>query len=87
MQRLQAEVQVERVLRTLRGAQVTHQVRHGLRDIRRLAELLGIGESMVGLIRRREAGELVRMGLPVEIAAVHQAAADSRSVAIDILGR
>ena len=42
---------------------------------------------MVGSIRRGQARELVRMGLPVEVAAVHQAAADGSAMAVDVLGR
>ena len=75
MQRLQAQIQQESVLRTLNTAQVTHQLRGCLCHISALAESLGIGQSVIRFIRCAESRELVRMGFPIEVSAVYDAAA------------
>ena len=36
-----------------------------------LAELLGVGDAVVALVRGAQAGELVGVGHPVKLAAVH----------------
>ena len=86
VQGLQAQVQVEGVLRALGRAQVPHQVGGGLHDIGRLAEAFGIGEAVVGGIGRGEAGEAFGVGFPWEVPAVHHGAAHAHAMSVDVFG-
>ena len=58
VERLQAEVQEECVLRSGDGAEVAHELGHELGGEAHLAERLDVGEAVVGLVGRAEAGEL-----------------------------
>ena len=84
VQGLQAEVQQEGVHRALDAAQVAHQLGCGFGDVGHLAESLRVGQAVVGLIGRTQAGELVGMGIPVEVAAVHNAAAYAGGVSVHV---
>ena len=87
VQALEAEVQVERVLRRLDAAEVAHELRGRLGDVGAgLAELLGVDHTVVGLVGRREAGILVRVGIPVEVAGIHDGSAHGGAVAVHVLG-
>ena len=68
---LQSEAEVEGILRALDRAEIPHQLAGCLGDVGEFPELPGVGESMVGRVRSGESGELVRVGFPVEVAAVH----------------
>ena len=59
VQRLQSEVQQECVLRGWNGAEVAHQLGNEFGGVGHLAELLGVGQSVVRLVGRGESGELV----------------------------
>ena len=99
MECLQAEVQQEGILGSRNAAQVAHQLCDELGGIGHLAKLLGVGQTMVGLVRSAEAGEFLfarrstvgsggtymRAGVPVEVAAVYDAATDLRGMSIHIL--
>ena len=82
---LDAEVQVKGVLGALDGAQVAHQLAGGLGDVGQFSEFLRIGEPVIGLVRGRQPGELLRVRLPVEVAAVDDGAADRGAVAVQVL--
>ena len=87
MQALQPQVQQEGILGGLDGPEVPHQLGRGLGDEGpALAELLGIGDAVIALVGGAQAGELVRVGHPVELSAVHDAAAHGGTVAVHILG-
>ena len=84
---LQAKVQDKGVLRGLAAAEVPHQLGGGLGDeSSALAEPLGIGDAVVALVGGGQAGELVGVGHPVKMAAVHDGAAHPGAVAVHILG-
>ena len=84
---LQAHVQVEGVLGGLDGAQVPHQLGGALGDEGALlAELFGVGDAVIAVVGGGEAGELVSVGHPVEVAAVHDGAAHGHAVAVHVLG-
>ncbi|CAN4040231.1 HTH-type transcriptional regulator immR, partial [Dysosmobacter welbionis] len=87
MEALQPQVQIEGVLGGLDGAEVPHQLGGALGDEGALpAELLRVGDAVVAVVRGAEAGELVRVGHPVELAGVHDGAAYRRAVAVHVLG-
>ena len=81
------DVQEERILRSLNGTEVAHELGGSLRDVGALAESLRVGEAVVARIRFGEALETVVVCFPIEVAAIHDAAADCHSVAIHVLGR
>ena len=84
---LQPDVQQEAVVGGGNGAQVPHELDGGLGDVGPLqTEALGVGDSVIALIRGGQAGELVGVGVPVELAAVHDGAAYGEGVAVHILG-
>ena len=86
-QGLQAHIQQEAVVGRGDGPQVPHELNGGLGDIGPTqAEALGIGHPVVALVGGGEAGELVRVGIPVKVAAVHNGAAHGEGVAVHILG-
>ena len=74
MKRLQTEVQDERVHGRRNGSEVAHELSHKLGDVAHLAKLLGVGQPVITVIGSAQAGELVGIGEPVEIAAVYHAA-------------
>src|SRR5699024_6770081 len=87
MEALQAQVEDKGVLRGLAAAEVPHQLGGGLGDEGpALAEPLGVGDAVVALVGGGQAGELVGVGHPVKVAAVHDGAAHTRAVAVHILG-
>ena len=58
-----------RIHRRRNGAEVAHELCHALRDERAaLAELLGVHNTVIGIIRRGQSWELVGMRHPVEVA-------------------
>ena len=76
-QGLDPQVQIKGIHRRLDGSQVAHQLRSRLGDVgAALTEFLCIGDPVIGLIRCGQSRELVRVGKPVEIPAVHDTAAD-----------
>ncbi len=50
------------------------------------AEALRVGDAVVALVRGAQAGELVGVGHPVELAAVHDGTAQHSAVAVHVLG-
>ena len=87
MQGLQTQVQIKGALGRLYRAQIPHQLGNALCDeSAALAELLSVYNTVIGFIRCAEAGILVRVSHPVEIAAVYDGAADSRSMAVHVFG-
>ena len=86
VERFETDVQEERILRSLDRTEVAHELGGSLRDVGTLAESLRVGEAVVARIRFGEALELVVMGFPVEVAAIHNAAAHGSSMAVHVLG-
>ena len=87
VERFQTEVQQEGVLRAGNASEVTHELCHEFRHVGHLAKLLGIGQSVVRLVRGAETRELVGMGIPVEVTAIYHTAAYLRSMAVHIFRR
>ncbi len=87
VERLEPEIHQERVERRGDGAEVAHQVGGALDDEGLLAERLHVAEAVVGGVWLDEAGELVRVLRPVEVAGVDDAAADLAGVAVHVLRR
>ena len=86
-QAFQPQIQQKCVLRGLDAAKVPHQLGGTLGDERAVeAEALGVGNAVVAVVGGGEAGELVGVGRPVELAAVHDAAAHAGGVTIHVLG-
>ena len=86
VQGLQAQMQVKGVLGALGAAQVPHQMGDDLGNVGRLAELFGIGEPVIGLVRGGEAGEFVGMAVPGEVAAVHDGPAYAHALSVYVFG-
>ena len=87
MQALQAQVQHVGVHGGLHGAEVAHQLGSSLGDESPLlAKALGVGDAVVAVVRGAQAGELVGVGHPVELAAVHDGTAQHCAVAVHVLG-
>ena len=87
VQGLEAEIQIEGVLRGLHGTEIPHELARRLCDEGTFSsELLCVDDAVVGLIRCRKPRELVFMGHPVEAAAVHNGTAEGGPVAIHIFG-
>ena len=87
MQAFQTEVQHVGVHGRLHGAKVTHQLRGSLGDKGTLfAETLGVGDAVVAVVRGAQAGELLSVGHPVELAAVHDGTAQHRAMTVHVLG-
>lgn len=77
-QTFQPQIQQERALGGLDAAKVPHQLGGTLGDERAAeTEALGVGDAVVAVVRGTQAGELVRVGRPVELAAVHDGTAQS----------
>ena len=72
MEALQAEVEIEGVLRALDRAEIPHQLACGLGDEGRLSKCLGVDQSVVGRVGGAKTGIFISVGVPVEVAAVHQ---------------
>ena len=87
MKGFQTDIQKERILRGLDGAQVAHQLGGRLCDICAFSELLRIHDAVIRLIRRREPREFAPVGLPVKIATVHDRTAHTGCMAVHILCR
>ena len=86
-QGLQADVQQEAVVGGGDGAQIPHKLDRSLGDEGALqAKALSIGDAVVALVGGGEAGELVGVGVPVKLAAVHDGAAHGEGVAVHVLG-
>ena len=86
-QGLQPDVQQKAVVGGGDGAQVPHELDGRLGDVGPLqTEALGVGDPVVALVRGGQAGELVGIGVPVKLAAVHDGAAHGEGVAVHILG-
>ena len=86
VERLQSQVEQEGVLRALNATQVAHQLGCRLGHVGHFAESLGIGQTMVALIRLTEAGEFIGVFGPIEVAAIHYCTAYAGGVAIHVLG-
>ena len=86
VQGFEAEVQEECILRRLDGTEVAHELGSSLRDEGALAECLRVSKAVVARIRFGEALETVVVCFPVEVAAIDDAAAHSRSMAVHVLG-
>ena len=87
MQALKPEVQDEGILWGLNGAEVAHELGGAFCDEGAAqAELLGVGDPVVALVRCGEARELVCVGHPVELAGVDDCSADRCAVAVHVLG-
>ena len=84
---LQTEIQHIGVHGGLHGAEVPHELGGGLGDEGAfLAEALSVGDAVVAVVRGAQAGELLGVGHPVELAAVHDGTAQHRTVAVHVLG-
>ena len=86
VQGFKANVQEERILRSLNGAEIAHELGGSLRDVGALAESLRVGETVVARVRFGETRELVVLGFPVKVTAVHDAATHSHRMAVHVLG-
>ena len=86
VKRFEANVQEERILRSLDAAEVAHELGRSLRDEGALAESLRVGKTVVARVRFGEALELVMMGFPVEVSAIHDAATHGHRVTVHVLG-
>ena len=67
-QRLKTNLDIVSVLGRLDGTEVSHELCCCLCDVCALAELCGICDAVVRLVRCAEAGELLCMSHPVEVA-------------------
>ena len=86
-QAFQAEVEQVSVVGRLDRTKVTHQLCGSLGDeCAFFSETLCIDNAVVALVGSGQAGELVSMGHPVELARVNDCTADGGRVAVDILG-
>ena len=83
--RFQTKVQKKRIHGTGLRSHIAHEVRTRLRDISRLAELLCVGNTVIGLIGLRKHREL--SVIPVKASAVNNAAADLNGMTVHIFGR
>ncbi len=84
---LQPQIQQEGVLGGGHGPEVPHELGGGLVDEGPLLpELLGVDDAVVALVGGGEAGELVLVGHPVELAPVHDTPAQGGGVAVHVLG-
>ena len=87
MQALQTQVQHVGVHGGLHGTKVAHQLGRCLGDEGTLlAKTLGVGDAVVAVIRGAQAGELVGVDHPVELAAVHDGTAQYGAMAVHVLG-
>ncbi len=69
------------------GAQVPHELDGGLGDVGPLqTEALGVGDSVIALVRGAQAGELVWIAGPVKVARIHDGPPHLESMSVHILG-
>ena len=87
VQRLQPDVEQERVHRRRYGAEVAHELCHELGGIGHLSEGFGVDKSVVRLVGAAQPRVAVGVGHPVEASAVYHTSAHLRGVAVHILGR
>ena len=86
-QAFQTQIQQERALGGLDAAKVPHQLGGTLGDERAAeTEALGVGDAVVAVVGGTQAGEFVLVGRPVELAAVHDSAAQSGGVTVHVFG-
>ena len=84
---LQTQIQNKGTLGRLNTAKVPHQLGGALGDEGALdAEALGVGDAVIAVIGSAQAGELVGILGPVELAGIHNDAADGGGVAVHVLG-
>ena len=87
VQAFQTKVQHIGVHGGLHGAEVPHQLRGSLcNESSLLAEALGVGDTVVAVVRGAQTRELVGVRHPVELAAVHDGSAQHCAVAVHVLG-
>ncbi len=87
MEALQPQVQDKGVLGALDGAEIPHELGGAFGDEGPLLpELLRVGDAVVAVVRGAQTGIFVRVGHPVEPAAVHDGSAHRRAVAVHVLG-
>ena len=85
MEGLKTEVEEEGVLGSRNASEVTHQLGYELRAICRASESLGIDQAVVRLVGSGKTGEMVGMGLPVEVAGIHHTSSHLSGMAIHVL--
>ena len=82
MKRLQAKIEQEGVLRSHHGAHVAHEMHSDLGAVCRRAEVIGIDNAVICLVRLSEHGILAVS--PVKPAAVHHNAAKGAGVTVHV---
>ena len=82
---IEAALREKRVLRRRSGAQITHELRPSLCNIRELSEFFRINNAVIRVVRLGELGEFAVC--PVEIAAVNDNAAQRYRVTVHVLRR
>ena len=83
VERFQSKIQQERVLRRLLRTEVAHQMGAAFDDIRRLAELFGIDDAVIGLVGRGEHREIALC--PIKVAGIDDTAAKGNRVTVHVL--
>ena len=73
-------------MRTRNRAKVAHELGYEFSGVSHLAESLGIGESVVRLVRCAKTWELISMCFPIKVAAIYNATAHLCGMTIHILG-
>ena len=86
MQSLQTEIYIERILGRLDGSQVSHQLCGCFGDVCGLSEFLGIGNSVIGLVRSGQSGVFVGIFIPVKITGIHDTSADCCCMSVHVFG-
>ena len=86
VQCFQSQIQQERILRRLDGAEVTHQLGGCFRHVSHFAERFGISQSVIRFVGLGQTGEFVRMGFPVKVAAVHNGASYTGGMTVHVFG-
>ena len=82
---LQPHVQQKRILRRLNRAKITHKLRGGLGDKRAFQpKAFGIHHAMVAFVGCSKTRELIGMSVPVELAGINNAAANTSAVAVHV---
>ena len=86
MQRLQAQVEIECVLRRLNCAKIAHKLHGCFCDVSStLTKRLSIYKPMIRRIGLRQTRELVLMRHPIKRSAINNGTANSRSMTVHIL--
>ena len=87
VQAFQTKVQHISVHGGLHGAEVPHELRGSLcNESSLLAETLGVGDTVVAVVRGAQTRELLGVRHPVELATVHDGTAQHCAVAVHVLG-